>query len=249
MSDLNLQLEIMREKILRPIGDAASKLPNKELTGFIASKGSRYEKGGLMVVGRAVNRWSNSFRPSMLNSSQECDRISMMIKESSYGKPFEEICPMKWVTNQWQDNNKDYNTATSPFWRVIRHIVLSLNIAKEMDLWSSYLVWSNLYKIAPYGGGNPSNKLCSEQLEGCKTLLLKEINDYQPSSLLFLTGWDWARDFLQDSNIIENHKDFVKASGSLLLDSGTQTRIIVAVHPQGKKEDEWVKQVICEFNA
>ncbi len=119
--------------------------------------------------GRAVNGWSNSFNPSQLNTPQERDGVSMMIKESSYGKPGEDTCPMKWVTDQWK-NNAGYNTVKSAFWRVIRGIVLSFNIAEQNDCWSSYLVWSNLYKIAPETGGNPGERLCSVQLGGCRTL-------------------------------------------------------------------------------
>ena len=44
MSELDQQLEILREQILLPIGDAAGKLPKMELTGFMAVKGRRYEK-------------------------------------------------------------------------------------------------------------------------------------------------------------------------------------------------------------
>ena len=248
MSELDQQLEILREQILLPIGDAASKLPKMELTGFMAVKGRRYEKEGLMVVGRAVNGWSNSFNPSQLNTPQERDGVSMMIKESSYGKPSEDTCPMKWVTDQWK-NNAGYNTVKSAFWRVIRRIVLSFNIAEQNDCWSSYLVWSNLYKIAPETGGNPGERLCSVQLGGCRTLLCREINHFQPSRLLFLTDWNWARDFLNDQNIREVSGKFVKASGKLNLGVDLKICVVVAVHPQGKKEDEWVKEVIREFNA
>lgn len=246
MSELDLQLDILREKILRPIGNAASKLPKRELTGFMATKGMRYEKGGFMVVGRAVNGWSNSFNPSQLNASQEYDRVSTMIKESVYG--VEDVCPMKWVTNQWQDNTC-YNTRKSAFWRVTREIVLSLSLAENFKLWSSYLAWSNLYKIAPEEGGNPSRRLRSVQLEGSRSLLYREIEDFQPSGLLFLTGWNrWAKDFLIDKNIREVSGKFVEASGKLSLGPGLKICVVVAVHPQAKKEDEWVEEVARELN-
>ena len=243
MSELDLQLDILRERILHPIGNAASKLPKRELTGFMAAKGMRYEKGGFMVVGRAVNGWRNSFNPSQLNSSQEYDSVSTDIKEAVYAR---DICPMGWVTSQWQDNTC-YNTRKSAFWRVTREIVLSLSLAENIELWSSYLVWSNLYKIAPEKG-NPGERLRNVQLEGCRSLLYREIGDLQPSGLLFLTGWNrWAKDFLIDKNIREVSGKFVEASGKLSPGPNLKICVVVAVHPQGKKEDEWVEEVAREF--
>ena len=244
MSELDPQLDILREKTLRPVGNTASKLPKRKLTGFMAAKGMRYEKRGFMVVGRAVNGWSNSFNPSQLNASQECDSVSRKIKESVYDR---HICPMEWVINKWQGNT-DYNTKKSAFWRVTRQIVLSLSLAEDIELWPSYLAWSNLYKIAPEEGGNPGGRLRNVQLEGCRSLLCREIEDFQPSGLLFLTGWNWAKDFLIEKNIREVSGKFVEASGKLSLGPDLKICVVAAVHPQGKKEDEWVEEVAHEFN-
>ena len=62
--------------------------------------------------------------------------------------------------------------------------------------WSSHLVWSNLYKLSPRDGGNPSGRLQNIQLDGCRALFNLEVETYRPGRLLLLTGWDWAEPFL-----------------------------------------------------
>lgn len=239
----NQQENILKEKTLRSLGEAARKSPNKHI-GFIAVKGRRYKKD-LMVVGRALNGSNHCFNFSQLTNPRERNHVLRMIRESAYGRPDEDTCPLQWVTDEWGNEN-DYNPAKSAFWRVIRRIVHTLKIAAQDEPWSSSLVWSNLYKISPHGGGNPGNKLCNLQLDGCKTLLFKEIEDYQPKRLLFLTGWDWAKDFLEGKGDIQSvDKGYVQASGSL--DCGGQIHVVVAVHPQCKKEDRWVQEVMAEF--
>ena len=55
------------------------------------------------------------------------------------------------------------------------------SLEAEKKNWSSYLVWSDLYKVASPEGGNPSTKLCNAQLDKCGRLLLKEeIAYYKP---------------------------------------------------------------------
>ena len=99
---------------------------------------------------------------------------------------------------------------------------------------------------AESNGGFPprrrkDDKLCEVQLKGCKTLLEHEIKTYKPVRLLFLTGLD----FLPEGDIQPfDDKRFVKASGSLALVPDTRTRVVVAVHPQGKKENKWVEKVV-----
>ena len=236
---------ILDQHILRSIAEGPPKL-----TGFLARKGAMYT-GKLMVVGRAGNGgWDNGIALSDLAAPSKCEHYSRKVLEESDN---DGACPMQWVADDWENPPK-YNPRKSAFWRVIRDVVRQLDIV-EKDVfscsWSSHLVWSNLYKVSPEGGGNPDDKLCEVQLKGCKTLLEHEIKTYKPVRLLFLTGWDWAEaflDFLPEGDIQPfDDKRFVKASGSLALVPDTRTRVVVAVHPQGKKENKWVEKVVEEF--
>ena len=236
---------ILEKKILRFVGETADQLPEEKIVGFMATKGDLYNRK-LMVVGRAVNGWTDdTILPSQLAERDKRRRYSKIVKRNSSKGNFSEDardCPMKWVQDDWQ-NPEGYRTIDSAFWRVIRQIMEGLNIAFEADPWPSHLVWSNLYKVAPAEGGNPRNRLCHVQLKGCKSLFDTELNIYRPSRLLLLTGWDWAGDFVKSDCRTHRNAGFVEATGRR-----RRTRIVVAKHPQGKPEAEWVTDVLAAFN-
>jgi len=156
---------------------------------------------------------------------------------------------MSWVTKRWgPQKDKAYNTRRSAFWRVIRAVVYRLKIADADDNetpWSSHLVWSNLYKIAPCDGGNPNSTLRKAQLDGCVKLLQWELKHYQPRRVLFLTGW-WADQFpFLNEAWKDQPKPKVQSSVEDVgqLDCGSHKAIcVVAGHPQGKNETNWVNE-------
>ena len=107
--------------------------------------------------------------------------------------------------------------------------------------WSKHLAWTNLYKLAPAGGGNPSGELCRAQFAACKRLLRMEVERLKPSIVLALTGWGWIEPFLGELGAE------VKATGgSLVAAAGTigDSRFVVAEHPQRKPEGEMVREVM-----
>ncbi len=221
-----------------------------ELTGFMSMVGLSYSNE-LMVIGRAVNGWSTGWNPKSWND--EC------IREQFANDIFDSVtngdtCPMRWVSEHWgKHDDLHYNTRKSPFWRVIRNVVSELRIADVETLgWPSHLVWSNLYKIAPYDGGNPSNKLCSFQFEGCKTLLQEEFRLFKPKRALFLTGLDWAEPFLAEFtppvDAVSGYQ-YVEAAGQIIFGEAQTCQVVVAVHPQGKSEDVWVNEVTAVFGG
>ena len=243
---------ILDQDILRPVGKTPlCSSAEQELIGFLAMEGNRYTRK-LMVVGRAVNGgFADSIALSALVSPSECASHSRDVLKKSNG---DGGCPMQWVDEGWGNTrNGEYNLKRSAFWRVIRQVVERVGIVEAEDSqWYSHLVWSNLCKVSPEKGNNgrPSNRLYDAQLPGCKKLLDHEIETYKPERLLFLTGWDWAGDFLSERDIQPfDGKGFVERSGSPALSPDTRTRVLVAVHPgglrhQGKQEADWVDEVV-----
>ena len=74
--------------------------------------------------------------------------------------------------------------------RVTRETVGRLGIADiSTRSWPSTLCWTNLYKISPFAGGNPSRSLADAQLDKCIQILKIEVSDWKPRRLLFLTGY------------------------------------------------------------
>jgi hypothetical protein len=154
---------------------------------------------------------------------------------------------MTWVSAQWAAGT-EYGTNRSAFWRVIRRTLKSLNIAvsENEEEWPSHLVWSNLYKIAPAGGGNPTGKLKKAQEHGCREIFRLELKEYEPRRLLLLTGWHgWADQFLSNDNMQIVNGKFVKATG--LIQASNNVICVVACHPQGKNEALWTGEVIAAF--
>jgi len=233
------------------------------VTGFLSMKGRKYT-GQLMVVGRAVNGWTEGRSYDELRA----DAARLAYARHVYKSVMElrgNECPMSWVWAQWsvsvEDYNKRwgtdwkeiYNTSKSAFWRVIRAVVKSLKIADVDDSessWPSHLVWSNLYKISPCERGNPAAKLRKAQLEGCKRLLGWELEHYRPSRVLFLTDL-WADEFLSqawEDRKEPNPQSLVRAFGRLKCGAHEAT-CVVACHPQGKNETTWVGEVVSAFGS
>lgn len=230
-------------KILANVGANSKQLPNSKITGFLPIKGNKYT-GDLMVVGRAVNGWCDGIYPSDLNDPLKAQRYSDLV-ESSVTSGDVNVCPMQWVVDSW-GNIDGYNTKRSSFWRTIRQVVGELNINDiESNSWASKLVWSNLYKISPTDGGNPSDKLCDISFPGCVELLNMEIEVFKPSKILLLTGANWADGFLSISEPKEKCKfDYVEKHGIR-----GDIKCVIASHPQGKEESLWVNEVVTAFNT
>ena len=211
--------------------------------------GCRYAYA-LMVVGRAVNGWDEGVLPEHLASHAAAECYSHAVLDSVNG---DGLCPMRWVTDSWGNANGEYNTRRSAFWRTIRGVVARLEITDtEQDSWSSHLVWSNLYKIAPAEGGNPGETLCQIQLAGCRELFNLELTTYTPARLLLLTGTGWAAPFLPDFDGTSQDVPgfcYVEGFGTLTITPGKPPiRYVVAAHPQGKPEGQWVTEVCSAFN-
>ena len=229
------------EWVFKPIAERPAEFPN-DLQGFCALQGHRYQ-GELMVIGRACD-WKK------------------LPKEPPDGEGWEGVArelatswSMSWVIDQWGPSEHDYNTAKSAFWRVIRRVSLELlgdAIGEEED-WPTHLVWSNLYKVSPYRK-NPGAPLRRAQRDACKELLKLEIRTFRPKRVLFLTGWDWAEELVcapPESGEPAGTRFVDKVWGQPLdPQSGSAiSSFVVAQHPQGKKEDRWVDEVLEEFRA
>lgn len=233
--------ELFESTILSRVGKQAVNLPTSEVTGFLAMAGQAWT-GDLMIVGRAVNGWTDGILPERLAASAEVSQYARLVQESVAG---DGRCPMSWVTEHW-GATRDYNTKRSAFWRSIRSVVQRLGIADvESADWSSQLVWSNLYKISPATGGNPSNALCDIQFAGCAELLDLEFATYRPSRVLFLTGSNWADPFLAQWELPKSDQfQYVERVGPY-----GKAHCVVAAHPQGKPEEKWVNEVISAFSC
>ena len=248
MCRLNIEEVERLRNILETVGGAAGQLPAqaqiREMTGFLALKGHLYNHE-LMVAGRSVNGWACGVTLGELAGPASREQLVENVLQQD-GCPE----PMRWVTDGWGAGN-GYNTRRSAFWRVSKGVIEGLNVANfEPENWSSHLVWSNLYKVSPAAGRNPSNQLCGLQLTDCIDLFQFEIQIYHPSRLLLLTGADWAEPFLEAFNVHDMGVagfEYVERAGELALPNGAIADFVVVCHPQGRPEESWTGEVLQVF--
>lgn len=180
------------------------------------------EKNGILFIGKAVNGW--------IKNEQDVNKLFDLENDN---RIFARKDQMEWV-NESAGNTKGYNTNKSAFWRVIR----AVSEKYYPQDWQSNVAWSNLYKIAPWKGGNPTSKQIKNQFELCAELLKSEIEIFSPEYVVMLTS-DWEKSFLEylnNQNKFENvqHVEWDKYSTRLVEINGT--KFILSVHPQGKPE-------------
>ena len=153
---------------------------------------------------------------------------------------------MSWVVDQ-AGSRTAYNTNRSAFWRVIRRTCRDLvDGAHEFPEWSSHICWTNLFKVSPSKGRNPTGTLSSSQREAAAELLAQELFEWRPTRVLVLTGWSWFAPFAPRLGVHLRRTaalvDAVEAVGT-----SADCRWVIAKHPERKPEDAAVEQILRHF--
>lgn len=190
------------------------------------------QNSGFLFVGKAVNGW-------ITNETDVTRLFDMANPERIFARDDQ----MEWVNNLF-GNKKGYNTRKSAFWRLIKIV----SEERYPQKWYSNIAWTNLYKIAPWAGGNPNGKLQNTQRNYCFEILKKEIELLTPKFVIFLTsGWEWSFiNFLNRNKELEiiEEKSWGKYRTTITEVDGV--RYIISHHPQGK--NEWKhKNAIAEL--
>lgn len=233
--------ECLRE-VLIDVGSSARVSRTEKLTLF-AGRSGPLANNGLMVVGRAVNGWSNCWLADDLHGEYIDTLVDAALRDST---PTSDHDPMSWITDQWGSRER-YNSRRSAFWRTVRRVALGFSDRQESDerQWASRLTWTNLYKVAPAGGGNPRHRLQDAQRRACIQTLEAEVRLWNPSHLLFLTGRSWCERFLQELG----WKLTTARGGVELVGAVGATQVVVAPHPQGKPEAMLAQEIVRGFSS
>lgn len=220
--------------------------PHGEIGLSFAKTGSRWVSSReLMVCGRAPNGFGGSpdISPEDLNT-EEARRRRVQRWEDSKSEHHD----LDWVTDCWATPIEGYRTRRSAFWRVTRRVANQICAAPFDDgAWSSYLAWTNLYHVAPRETGNPGERLKRLQRVACVRLLECDVMRFSPKRLLVLAGHDWASPFFRNGVTWSPDAAFVQGSGRWTLPNGQSVAVVVARHPQGKREDVMTHDVVQEF--
>ena len=199
---------------------------------FCAQWGSNFptkDNTGILFVGRATNGW--------ITTSEDIDVLFGNTDEAIFARSDQ----MEWVKDL--EGDKPYNTRKSAFWRVIKRVSKQFY---PYD-WYSNIAWSNVCKVAPNKGGNPSDPLYYAQLNDCQKILEKEIEIFSPHFVVMLTGEAWSRDYIIYLNKGEGlkciHTDSWDGYNCKVYKIG-DVYYIVSEHPQSKPEDSHVQCLI-----
>lgn len=195
---------------------------------FWPACGLNYD-GRLMVVGRAIN-------------SDEGDSDCKLALFNSAEVRTQQISELRIDEDKWTGiesvGEGQYSTNRSAFWRVGKKIAASVGI--ESSDWSSYLCWSNLFKVSPSPGMNPNDAFQEAQLQFAIRFLQIELDTYRPSTVVFLTGSDWSSSFSSalgmNLRLLEGNR-FIQEIGMY-----RSSRVVVGVHPMTRPEDLYLEE-------
>jgi uracil-DNA glycosylase len=104
--------------------------------------------------------------------------------------------------------------------------------------WYHKIAWSNLYKVAPFRGGNPNSSLQRLQRKYCLDILKYEIEILKPEYVVMLTS-HWEEVFLRElgkHGRMDKIRSIKWSRFESTLYQGKDTKIIVSYHPQSKNE-------------
>jgi hypothetical protein len=96
--------------------------------------------------------------------------------------------------------------------------------------------------VAP-DGGNPSGRLMSLQLELCIDILRLEVELSGAQSVVFLTGYGWAKPFLEHLGVTNQ----LDSAGLHFVEFASRKQgvtYVVGQHPQGKPEEAHCDEII-----
>lgn len=200
----------------------------------------------LMLIGRATNGWDLAVSlESALDFANDMER-----KVNTFG--------FNWVREyegRLCSGNEEnpYLLSRSAFWRTAKNVWEKLSGLEEIR-WVEHIVWSNLYKVAPEEGGNPTTGMCNVQQVICKDLLREEIELYKPTHILLVTGWNWLSWRGKDSfiSIFEDAKltgeRYVVGTAYYKLSDSSRIPIVITNRPECLKNDKYVDEVLKWFS-
>lgn len=246
----------MKELYEKLYDDCSSFENFKNDAHFVSMQGPFYQENSkrFLLIGRSTNGWG-----SLTTTSREA--FGHKAQEQ-----FEDLTRWNWIENhdgtlysthdkEEKNYSKRYCLDKKAYWSYTKSIWDQLpGEAHPCDVWMENIAWSNLYKVSPFKGNNPDDKLKELQLDACKSILKKELEIYKPTHILIFTGYDWFDPF---ADLFEN----VKSTGERNISrgknkntvyvEGTATygdaKVVITCRPEWRDKDSFVSAVISAF--
>jgi hypothetical protein len=234
-----------RREMRELVRDFCNKIPEKAINEtkqfalFWPVIGRDYLKEDikLLIIGRATNGWGEKDDNIWFNQkAMDETEIETIIQGSfNYIQTEKNDCPFDWI------KDPKYKMTRSAFWRVVKEVIMSFYNKSENDCYYP-IAWSEMCKIAPAEGKNPNARETDIQWNKCMELISLEIKMLKPKNVLFMTGWEWAKYYFEKEHIKTTYKSR-KPAGVEATGDAFGANIIVAPHPERKKQDPIVKAI------
>lgn len=224
---------------------------SNELCVIPHTVGKLYGQGSikLMVVGRAVNGW-NEEDYSAFTDSKAIAEHAMTIHENS---DFSRIVK--------RTDKDEYNYIRSKLYKLTYGVLCAMGEGTfdhwydDPKQWQEKFVSSNLYHISPQAERNPDvwQQLATYRISA--DILLKEIEIYNPTHIIFVVGKEWMFDdkwedhfqYKLGISLKQNDSKFIASSGYI-----GSAKYVVTERPErrvkGWTEDFLVGEVMNAFN-
>lgn len=197
-----------------------------------------------MVVGIATNGWEPAVGVADLSTDAGCQEQATNARELAVSRRHR----LTWVTELETSTKRRHSQIgnDSAFWRVTRKVVQRLytQTNQSPDVWCEGLAWTNLYKVAPSDGGNPSTTLCDAQLEHCCQLLQLELTKLHPARTLVVANVAWWWPFAAHLGLTITPKRGPQVQATSRF---ADTTIVFTERPERKAEQPYVDAVVERF--
>lgn len=219
-----------------------------EASHFVGIKGEPQTDVRLMLVGRACNGWEDDTLRNL--SLEEYSRKA----EEEWNSPRR----WDWIEDRggslYSLHDSSYCVSRSPFWDYSKSIWERLTGKSGDGIWMRDILWTNLYKISPPRTGNPDEGYINAEKGACIDILREEIRSFSPTHMLFITGFDWFKDF---SGIFDEYsqtgrnisrgknKNPVYAEGTARMG---EARAVIMCRPEYRDKDAYVADAVRAFS-
>lgn len=192
--------------------------PKKKYTLLYPVVGKKFNVTGLLVCGRATDGWHNGWTIPQLGKKKE----SIIDNSKTASKK-------NWTAEEIDSLCNDYR-----FFQLTRDLLIN-HYKASLKTYAQYFTWTNLMKIAPEDGGNPTNHEFDMQVGICKRIFKFEIDYLKPKNVVIMSGAitknnNWAYDFLKELGITPQDK--ISRTPVVGAYDYNGTRIITTIRPE-----------------
>ncbi len=252
------------KELYKAVYEMPKKYKEEKLSNFVTMKGERYDVNKdvrFMIVGRATNGWGDSM--NKISAESYAEEASKIFDKTNR---FYTDWNMKDIKNnpysEYRDVNdgkeKRYYLSKSAFWSSAKNVWCKLNGVDNKPDWFNEIVWSNIYKVAPFESGNPSTNLIYAQAPACVKILKEEIDILKPTHILLAIDKSWISwtfkgkkkfDFMEAFKNVECCKDLVSNNQNIVQKAFVSDgiKVIVTRRPESLCREEYATAVYETF--